>query len=406
MRERILYATPGASNPGILVAGIHAGCPIDCQCTRPLVRPDLLVTRGALDSRTRHQPGQATPVIALALLSVAACSPPAPRIAPFRARPDSVRAGELTGPFDGRVVDESTGQPIAGALVAGTWIFETGIGFQRPAGYHEVIRTTDAGGGYRMPSLNEVPLRDRDSVRLTSFHLVVYKKGYAAYRSDRRFRDFGPRLDFVQHQNRVALAPWQGDMSHVRHLRYVGGGAVLAALTRWETELAVAELRGGVPAVRPPDPGVPSRVVAGSLLTQETVARVTGYTGNFQLSPLKDAPASQSYSSQHFQAVGQSEEYDLAIRMWTEAPTDAQRRFDNLGKTLPGAQPGKDLGSASLRTQETSILGLAFLDQNRGVVILLTCGKKLCASMDTLVQLGRAAEQVLSGTKTALAEAQ
>ena len=58
--------------------------------------------------------------------------------APFAYRPDTMTPGDLLGPFDGIVVDAETDRPIAGALVAGSWAFERGIGLTGPAGASEV----------------------------------------------------------------------------------------------------------------------------------------------------------------------------------------------------------------------------------------------------------------------------
>ena len=60
---------------------------------------------------------------------LAACAPPpSPRVATFRARPDDVVAGDLAGPFTGRVVDAANQTPITGALVYASWSFERGHG--------------------------------------------------------------------------------------------------------------------------------------------------------------------------------------------------------------------------------------------------------------------------------------
>jgi hypothetical protein len=78
--------------------------------------------------------------------------------------------------------------------------------------------------------------------RLADFRLLIYKRGFVAYRSDRRFADFGQRHDFAQRDNFVELERWRPDHSHARHLRFVGGGGVIAAVTGWETDEAIAEL--------------------------------------------------------------------------------------------------------------------------------------------------------------------
>src|SRR5690242_4216336 len=157
--------------------------------------------------------------LAAALLS-AACADTAMRTASFRVRPDAAEPGSLRGPFTGRVLDATTHAPIAGALVYAAWTLERGTALAEPAGSRERVASTDAGGNYKISSLGSVP----DGARVTDFTLLVYKRGYVAYRSDRRFVDLGPRMDFAQLENQVLLERWRNELSHARHLRFVGSG--------------------------------------------------------------------------------------------------------------------------------------------------------------------------------------
>src|SRR5262245_26549811 len=108
--------------------------------------------------------------------------------APFPERPDTTEPGSLLGPFDGQVVDAETGRPLGGALVFASWGFEVGRGFVQPGGAHSVTVETDSDGRYQLPRLASWPAR----ARVMRFTLVAYKRGYIAYRSDRRFDDLGP----------------------------------------------------------------------------------------------------------------------------------------------------------------------------------------------------------------------
>src|SRR5262249_34842020 len=63
----------------------------------------------------------------------------------------------LLGPYDGIVMDADSDRPLAGALVAGTWAFERGIGFQAPLSAEEVVVETGADGRYVIPRLAELP---------------------------------------------------------------------------------------------------------------------------------------------------------------------------------------------------------------------------------------------------------
>ena len=155
--------------------------------------------------------------------------------------PDAAEAGSLTGPFTGRVVDATTHAPIAGALVYAAWSFERGAGLPEPAGAHEFVGSTDAAGNYKVPTLASTGALP-SGARVADFTLLVYKRGFIAYRSDRRFTDLGARMDFAQTANQILLERWRNELSHARHLRFVGGGGAVAALTQWELADATAEL--------------------------------------------------------------------------------------------------------------------------------------------------------------------
>src|SRR5690349_21719697 len=69
---------------------------------------------------------------ALLFAALAGCAGPRAE-APFPARPDTVIPGDLSGPFEGRVVDAGTGKPVEGAAVLASWAFESGVGLPGPA---------------------------------------------------------------------------------------------------------------------------------------------------------------------------------------------------------------------------------------------------------------------------------
>jgi hypothetical protein len=330
--------------------------------------------------------------VALVVLAVTACGAAKVRPAPFRARPDSVAPGSLLGPFDGKVVDAGTGEPVTGALVYATWTFQSGTALQSPSGYREAVTSTDGGGRYRLDRLRGLP----GGGRVADFNLVIYKRGYVAYRSDRRFDDLGPRLDFAQRQNLVRLDKWRSDYSHVRHLRFVGGGPAIAALTRWEMPEAAAEL-AGVKA----GPRVASDLVVGGggalaaslVLTEQDIRSISHFDGTFETGPLNDEPDTDLYSSQHFRALGQPETFDVALRVWKLDSKTAEDRYGELLTTLPQVKEVNEIADRSMRAIESQIFGVGFLDRKRGVVVLITCGQSQCKSADVLVALGRKAHE-------------
>ncbi|HSK01747.1 MAG TPA: hypothetical protein VK932_10920, partial [Kofleriaceae bacterium] len=245
-------------------------------------------------------------VVVLAVLQTA-CVESAIRTAPFRARPDAADPGSLRGPFSGRVLDATTKTPIAGALVYAAWTLERGSALPEPAGSREIVGSTDAGGYYRIGRIGDLPA----GARITDFTLLVYKRGYVAYRSDRRFHDLGPRMDFAQSENQVLLERWRTELSHARHLRFVGAGTAVAALTQWELADASAELDGRRPAGEDLRPGREGTyVVAAQLLTDAEIKARTRYDGQFETGPLSDEPDTAVYSSQHFKALGRPETWD------------------------------------------------------------------------------------------------
>src|SRR5512144_2470031 len=131
--------------------------------------------------------------------------------APFPARPDTVVPGDLLGEFDGRVVDAQSGKPLPGAIVQASWAFETGRGLTAPAGGAVTTVATDNHGRYLIERLSDLPSA---RARVAAFTLVVYERGYVAYRSDRVFDNAlgGARArgDFAQHQNVIKLDRWSG----------------------------------------------------------------------------------------------------------------------------------------------------------------------------------------------------
>jgi len=322
------------------------------------------------------------------------CTPPTtPRTASFRSRPDAVSPGGLNGPFTGRVLAGSSRAPVTGAVVYATWTFERTAPLPVAAGFREAVASTDATGRYKLPELADVPA----GVRVTDFALIIYKRGFVAYRSDRRFADFGPRRDFAQYENNVLLERWRPEHSHARHLRFVGGGGVISAVTEWEADAAIAELD---PTRTPDGPGplVPGvgdgpYLVAAQLIKPEEIIARTRFDGGFETGPLGDEPDTATYSSQHFKALGRNESFDVAVRMWRVGPAAAVDRYDELRTGLPGVEEKDEIASRSLRALENDIYGVGFLDGQRGVVVLLTCGKSQCASVEDAVALATAAHK-------------
>ena len=319
----------------------------------------------------------------------AACVESAVRTAPFRSRPDDTQPGALAGPFTGRVIDATTKAAVAGALVYGAWTLERGTALAEPAGSREFVGSSDAAGNYKVPTLGDLPR----GVRVTEFTLLVYKRGFIAYRSDRRFDDLGLRMDFAQHANQVMLERWRTDLSHARHLRFVGSGTAVAALTQWELADASAELDGKKPGdgdIRP-GRGEGTYVVAAQLLTDVDIKNRTRYDGGFETGPLSDEPDTATYSSQHFKALGRPEEWDVAIRLWRLDPTKAQAQYEELLGQLPKIIEKDDIATRSFLSSEEKIRAFGFVDTPRGVVVMINCGVSQCTTIEDATALARIA---------------
>jgi hypothetical protein len=349
-------------------------------------------------------PLRATITLAVALGTMgqlSACWTGEVRSAPFPARSGSVEPGDLRGPFDGLVLDEGNGRPVPGAQVYAVWHFVSqDDGMQAPAGAKEWLGTTDVGGRYHVPRLT-----DFNGRRLSTVKIIIFKRGYVAYRSDRRFDDFGPRLDFAQHDNSVHLTRWSSDISHVRHLRYVGGGATMTELTRWELPEAAAELSGttATPTTAGLGPLVAHRgagegpvLPAGRLLTPADVLEVTGWSGEFVVTDLGDEAPSAAYNSVHLGAKNAEQEYDVALRMWRGAsPEEAGEVFDKLMAELPNTKETDELGDRSLRAIDGDVLALAYLAKDAHVVVLVQCGTGQCKSGEVLLTIARRTKEHL-----------
>ena len=227
----------------------------------------------------------ALPILWLSLLG---CGPIVDR-APFSYRPDTMTSGDLLGPFEGMVVDAETDRPIGGAVVAGSWAFERGVGLSGPAGATEVVTETGADGRYRLAAVEELP--SGASMRVRRFTLVVYQRGYVGWRSDRHYPERTRRRDFSQRGNRVRLVKWREGLSHNEHLVFLGGGGAIRTAAQSEVQAAALELDGrSVPAGGATEGAAGAQAQSGlprldisPLLSVDEIRGVTGYAGEFDV---------------------------------------------------------------------------------------------------------------------------
>ncbi len=337
----------------------------------------------------------ALPTVLALGLCFAGCAPFVYQ-AEFARHSDTVLKGDLLGPYTGRVLDSGSGKPISGALVYASWELVRGVGFVVPGGAKVYVTRTNTDGRYQIPPPDSLPGGATRAV--ASFRLVVYKRGYVAYRSDRIFPGDERRFDFVQLGNRVGLERWNPDLSHVDHLRFVGGGGALRRACAWEVHAAVAQIEG-----RPMSPLSSSSGSTGgdanesgdlldisALLDEDDIEEITGYDGGFTVGRLADIPRSARYDSRHFRATGKSQAFDAAYRVWRLGAKGAEHHYSKLLKAYPNAQPKDELGDRSFRSRNKKIGALVWFVKKRGVVVALTCGWSLCKTPAKLLSLARA----------------
>jgi hypothetical protein len=333
---------------------------------------------------------------------VSSCGPVVEN-APFAARPDTLRPGDLLGPFDGVVVDGETDRPLAGAVVAGSWAFERGIGLQGPAAALEAATETGADGRYRLNIPADLPRGE--GVRLRRFTLIVYRRGYVTWRSDSSFPTGEPRHDFAQRANRVRLEKWQASMSHYRHLVFLGGGPAIRTAAAWEVQPAGLELDGASPATASEHAAETARASSSvsldisPLLSEDEVRGVTGYAGKFEVGKLADRATSDVYDSRHFKAKDKPETHDVGLRVWAIGAEAAEAQFRKLLGDLPSAVATEEMGDASLRARGGDVTGFAFLLREKGVVMQLSCGLAQCSEPSMVLRLAKLAESHLPEVK-------
>ncbi len=324
------------------------------------------------------------------------------KTAPFNERPDSIKPGSLIGPFEGQVVDADNQLPVAEAVVWCSWSFDRGWGSPAPEAIRTYATQTNADGRYIIPALRRFP--QGLTTRLARFSLIIYKKEYVGFRYDRIFNQRASRIAFSQRHNVVRLSRWSPELSHARHLFFVGGGPELQRASQWEVAAAVAELDGkalkpaGATAFKPvpqlPSPAK-SRFDAKVLLSSDEVRAITGYQGAFTAERLAGS-SSDTYDTFHFRAVDQPERYDVALRVWRLSAEKLAGQYEEILKALPGSKQTDEIADRSFTVLQGEILGLGFMERSASVVILITCGRGQCTKDSHLLELAKQVGKNLS----------
>jgi hypothetical protein len=275
--------------------------------------------------------------------------------AQFRLRPDTTHWGNLEGPFEGHIFDQGTTNPIPGAMVIGSWAFESESGPAVPIGAYSINVLTGSDGSYSLPIL---PISQSRSALLRRFTLVVYKAGYVGYRSDVRWDDRTPRFDFAQLANVIRLERLTPGDSRAQHLMFLGGGQPLLRAAQAEVIQAALDLAeqsprlpGDAPAEKseaveksPAKPAAPpslAELLLGAA-DLETVGQPSGQKHEYIGEPLPSSLTGTQpgeYSGVHYRAKGEKETADAALRVFrTASGVDAEAIWKQLRAQLQSPQ--------------------------------------------------------------------
>jgi hypothetical protein len=342
--------------------------------------------------------------LALVVPVLVACAPIV-RPAPFKGARNQVTDTSLLGPFDGQIVDEATGEPVQDAVVVGVWSYDRGDGFISPSGSETISVQTDEAGRYR---IGRAPLHKYGtSLRLVSFRLVVYKRGYASYRSD-LLLEGGARRDFTGRHNRIELGKWRDRDSHAKHLLFLAPPREVARVANWEGSEANLDLYrslGGTqagtaagpesPGLRPlpggetPEPAA-TWLDATPVVFPEDVAMRTGFDGDFVVEDLGDFPRTAYYHGVLYRAVDQSEDYDFSIRVWHRPPGGLDPVIEIFRDNLP-VEVSPDVSDETWVYEEpgTNFRGVAFIERESETGVLVSCGPEQCIDVDTAIILAK-----------------
>jgi hypothetical protein len=323
------------------------------------------------------------------------------RPAPFAGARDQVTDTSLLGPFDGQIVDAATQEPVREAIVVGVWSFDRGDGFIGPYGSETVRVTTDEAGRYRIKS-PRISARG-SALRLVSFHLIAYRRGYEGYRSDALLSG-QPRHDFTVRHNRIELKKWRESDSHADHLMFLAPPPEVAKVARWERAQANLELYkrlGGERAVSLPQFGPPTVdaqeetaqgdqwLDARGLLPPAEVRLRTGDTEAFAIKDLEDLERTAFYHGVHLQATDRGEDWDVAYRVWLDPPDGLDPVVATFEATLPDVPATSEVTAETFVLDDPKVRAVGFIDRERKAAVLLTCGASQCADIDTAIILAK-----------------
>lgn len=126
----------------------------------------------------------------------------------------------------GRVIDAETNQPIEGAIVLAQWTKTHGLGLTYHSVYKIMETETDKNGKFSISGAYS-PFVDAPM-------LVIYKKGYVAWRNDIVFPGFLKRTDYGTWENNYVykLEKYREGYSRDQHYSYLRHGIIGSSLEK------------------------------------------------------------------------------------------------------------------------------------------------------------------------------
>lgn len=140
----------------------------------------------------------------------------------------------------GTVIDVETGKPIEGAVIHADWAMRKGIpGLQYSQDYAVAEAVTDKNGKFKVTGVFN-PFVSPPTV-------VIYKKGYVAWRNDYIFPDYRHREGFEWKGGKLINLERFKDYSHSKHEAFITMGLSINTSLKlfkaysWEDNLASKE---------------------------------------------------------------------------------------------------------------------------------------------------------------------
>ena len=271
--------------------------------------------------------------------------------------PTPLSPGDLLGPFDGIVVDAETDRPVAGALVAGSWAFERGIGLIGPAGRQR--------GGPRDRRRRPLPASRRSTAARRGVHAGAPVHPDRLSPGLRRLAQ-RPPVSRGQRPPRLQPARQPGAAGEVAgRAAAPPAPGVPGRRRRHPRSAAQGEVQAGgdgaggaapraarlVPPRRRPRAARKPLLDATPLLSEDELRGVTGYAGEFDIGKLTDLPTTEFYDSRHFKARGQPESCDVALRVWRLGRRAPRPSTASCWASCPARRVTDELGDTSLRAR-------------------------------------------------------